>query len=235
MLKAKKSASDSKKASGHETEQSKLSEEAYSNPYQKFLGIFNEDYKNSKTGWGVKFQMKETRNGLRIEVHQRKNKTHNCDLVRTDAEMEGVSVEDLINFITDPSKTMDMKMMKESYLVEQVSPTEKIIYIRFKVPLMSERDNVLRVQRYDNDDGSVFVQLSSTQRDDVPERPGVVRIFAQINVLARKCSENPKVVKYTEISYLDLKGYMPAMLQNMVIASEQSKEIENLYLKLPKY
>ena len=47
--------------------------------------------------------MTEPKDGLRVEVHQRKVKTHNCDLLRMDADMEGVQPEDLVNFILDPT------------------------------------------------------------------------------------------------------------------------------------
>ena len=103
------------------------------------------------------------------------------------------------------------------------------------MPLMTERDNVIRTTRYDNEDGSVYLQICSVERDDVPERAGVVRIFAKIDAFIRRHPSLPNTSIYTCFSLYDMKGYMPAMLLNMVIASEAKKEIEVMYNLLPKH
>ena len=78
--------------------------------------------------------------------------------------------------------------------------------------------------------------MTTIERDDCPLVKGVVRMFQQINGYARYDKEDPTLVHYTEISHFDMKGYMPARLFNMIIASLAAKEFQKLYdhLKIKK-
>jgi hypothetical protein len=89
-----------------------------------------------------------------------------------------------------------------------------------KMPLMSNRDNVMKISITDQDGGK-FVVAETIERDDCPIIPGVVRMFVYTRGYVRPNKEDPEnVLDYTELSVFNMGGYMPARLLNMVVASE---------------
>ena len=113
-----------------------------------------------------------------------------------------------------------MSMMKELRDIEQIDKDTKVVYWRFKMPMMTDRDNVIQIHNREID-GKEFFVVKTVERDDVPEVPGVVRMFMNSRGLISINKESPDdTIDYTELSYFNLKGYFPARLMNMVIASE---------------
>lgn len=103
------------------------------------------------------------------------------------------------------------------------------------MPMMSDRDNVIQIHQSETPDGSEFICLKTVERDDVPEVPGVVRMFMFTRGMVSINKESPDdTVDYTEITYFNLNGYFPARLMNMIIAGETKKEFDNMYKYLLK-
>ena len=50
-------------------------------------------------------------------------------------------------------------MMKEMRLIEKIDDETEIKYWRFKMPMMSDRDNVLKIHMRDIDQDSTFFHL----------------------------------------------------------------------------
>jgi hypothetical protein len=114
-------------------------------------------------------------------------------------------------------------------LIEQIDENTEVRYWRIKMPMMSDRDNVVRIHQREIEGGSEFVEMKTLVRDDVPEVPGCVRMFHFTRGLVTINKEHPDTIDYTEIMYMNLNGYFPARLMNMVIASETQKEFGTMY------
>ena len=127
-----------------------------------------------------------------------------------------------------------MKMIKECRVLEEDGKDLITMYWRFKMPLMNDRDNILRITREDVEGGKQFVHCVTVERDDTPEIPGVQRMFTQLNGLLAPSAEYPDCLEYTEISYFDIKGSVPARLLNMVIANMAKGEFMNIYESIKK-
>ena len=126
-------------------------------------------------------------------------------------------------------------MIKEQRTIERIDENTTIDYWRFKMPMMSDRDNVMSIHQSLTPDGSEFLYIKTVERDDCPPVPGVVRMFLFTRGLVSINKESPEdTIDYTEISYFNLNGYFPARLMNMVIAGETQKEFQNMYTYLLK-
>ena len=169
----------------------------------------------NKQGWGTK-------------VYQKKNDMGgNVDLIRCDATMKNVDCTKLWGYFTNPPKS---SMIKECKILETMPNGDLLIYWRFKLPLMSDRDNVSYCHREPLPDGNgEYISCLTVERDEVPPVKGVVRCHQQICAYWHVDKEDPTLTRYTEIDTFDLKGYMPAKLLNMTIASETAKEFAVLY------
>ena len=79
-------------------------------------------------------------------------------------------------YIKNP-KTDDSQMVNEFRCFEDNGEQDSLYYFRFKMPMMSERDNVCRisVNRLEND--VIFMKMVSIEHKDFPAYPNRVRIF----------------------------------------------------------
>ena len=79
-----------------------------------------------------------------------------------------------------------------------------IIYFRFSIPLMNDRDCYMKVTKRQIDKNSIYYQAYSVENHDKPP-PQVVRMFYSINGVATINKDSPHdTIDYTEISYRDL-------------------------------
>lgn len=113
-------------------------------------------------------------------------------------------------------------MMKEYKLIERTGDVENcldaVIYYRMKLPLMSDRDLVMKIHQEKRDDGSFFGYCSSVEHSDYPLVKNVVRMHT---LTYFKVSElDGGILNYTELSTFNLKGYLPAGLLNMILSAE---------------
>lgn len=95
---------------------------------------------------------------------------------------------------------------------------------------MSDRDGVDHFTVKNIDADTIYFQCISVDREDTPPIKGVVRMYMAINCIVRANKESPNdTVDYCEMSIYDMKGYVPARLLNMVMASESLKEFKNMH------
>ena len=155
-------------------------------------------------------------------------------MLRIHASFKNIKKEELLKFFLNPPPGQQ-EMMKEMRLIEQIDEKTSVNYWRFKMPMMSDRDNVLSIHQRDVEGGGDFICLKTVVREDVPEVKGCVRMFLYTRGLVEVNKESPEdTIDYTEVSYFNLNGYFPARLMNMVIASETKKEFSNMYKYLLK-
>lgn len=142
-------------------------------------------------------------------------------MTRMDVEMRGISnvYHGVVEYFMHPPEEKKT-MIKEMRLVERISDDDVILYWRFKLPLMSDRDNICMIKRQILPDGTDYGMCTTIERDDIPPVDGVVRMLQSMHVWIRPSPTDPEVTLYTEFDNLDMKGYFPARLMNMALASQ---------------
>ena len=110
------------------------------------------------------------------------------------------------------------------------TPDEKIIYSRMSMgKFMSDRDQVIRKMNTPQPDGSILVTVENVEHPDAPEVPGVVRMQMFKAVKVEQVGED---IHLTDFSSMDMKGYFPMRLMNMMIGSMMPKMLKNQRKKL---
>ena len=82
--------------------------------------------------------------GYKCTVHQKPQKGGGVDLVRIDAKMHKIDSADIMRYWTNPPLEK-MSMIKEIKTIEKLDNGDEIFYMRFKMPLMNDRDNICLV------------------------------------------------------------------------------------------
>ena len=85
--------------------------------------------------------------------------------------------------------------------------------------MMSSRDNVMKITISDHEGGR-FVVCETIEHPERPVYPGVVRMFVYTRGYVRPNKTGLGGHDYTELTVMNMGGYIPARLLNMVIASE---------------
>ena len=185
--------------------------------------IMNEQFEGKGSAWNVKLNQTKPKNGiLSMKISQRKHESLKNDLLRIDATFDDVDQEDFIlSFMNPPPE--QQKMIQEMVVLSEEGPYCKIMYWKMKIPMMSSRDNTMKITVTDHEGGR-FVVAETVDHPDKPVQPGVVRMFIHTRGYVRPSKTIEGALDYTELSVFNMGGYMPARLLNMVIASETQKE-----------
>jgi hypothetical protein len=99
-------------------------------------------------------------------------------LIRVDATFTGgITAEDIIDFWVNPPKEKQ-SMIKELKTLENCENGDQILYMRFKMPLMNDRDNVMKVhfEKLEKE-GGTYLKCETVDRTDCPPVKGVVRMY----------------------------------------------------------
>ena len=81
---------------------------------------------------------------------------------------------------------------------------------------MSERDSVCSFEKHVMDDGSAIFITKSIEHPDYPPNKKVVRLDLYT---AGHAYEDGEDLRYLEFAYLDMKGWFPPRLMNMMVGS----------------
>jgi len=122
-------------------------------------------------------------------------------------------------------------MQKEFKIVEQNADGSAVLYSRSKMPLMSDRDNVIWYKSEDRPDGRYLYEVKSIEHADCPPVKGVIRM--QMLKLSLTHQEGDDLVM-EEFTNMDMGGYFPAKLMNMAMAGMMQKGISDFKAKLQK-
>ena len=87
---------------------------------------------------------------------------------------------------------------------------------------MSDRDQVVRRLVTEQPDGSVLVTIENVEHPDAPEIPGVIRMQMFKAIRAEQVGND---IHLTDFSSVDMKGYFPKRLLNMMIGTKMPKMV----------
>jgi len=120
-----------------------------------------------------------------------------------------------------------VKELKVLSRYENGMPAE--IYYRIKMSMMSDRDSVISIEKYDLDDGrSVFI----TKSIDHPDYPPSSKVIRLELYSASMVYQNADDVKVLEFSYFDMKGWFPMKLMNMMIGAMYAQQLKDMAKKV---
>ena len=125
------------------------------------------------------------------------------------------------------------KVMREINILEKDSNAmPAAMKIILKLPLMNEREMVLKSYFKDLDDGKFLVLFHSYERDDCPETPDRIRVNMFRGMLWWAEGDG---IRSIHLQQANFKGYFPMRLMNMAIGNAVKKQvIEVMYPKLSK-
>jgi hypothetical protein len=148
--------------------------------------------------------------------------------------MKDVEPKLIMHYFLNPPKDK-ANLIKEMRQLHVAPNGDTTVYWRFRMPMMSDRDNVALIRQQElKDEGGIFVQCMTVDRDDVPLVKGVIRMEQSISAWVRPHPIDDSITVYTEIDNMDMKGNIPSSLMNMLLASEVGKEFESMYKGIRK-
>lgn len=98
--------------------------------------------------------------------------------------------------------------------------------------LMTNRDALIEVNFSTNDKGELISIVQSIKRDSHPEVKGRIRMEM---LKASRCRDTDNGLEVIEFSNMDMKGYFPMKMMNMVMGSAIAKSIPDLHKNMVKY
>lgn len=194
-----------------------------------------EEYFNRLHAEGIESWTKST------EVKESKDKPYYCTIwsrpipgskikmLRSELVFKNVNLKQMEGFFDNLEETMRKAPNVKEFHVFEKSEAGMIFYSYSKMPaLMSDRDMLIEVKRNKKTETSRLTVLRSIERDDLPivKKKGVIRMDFYKASLIEQIGED---IKITEYQTMDLKGYFPARLMNMMIGSQLAKGLGPMY------
>lgn len=216
MITAKVGMIDGQSTSDDVADQNAFTKVDIDQKWQLFQSYLAESLTDTDLKWSKKVDQKEFKDGFKASIHQRKQKGLPSDLMRIEVEMQNVYLEDVVDYYINPPPN---ELIKEKKDLETLDDGSLIKYMLISMPMMSERDNVIQISQK-NIDGGVFLVVTTVEHPAMPPVKGVVRMFNHVTSFLKQDGKNVKMIDY---EYVNMKGYLPAALLNMTMASEMGK------------
>mmetsp|Transcript_40337 Transcript_40337/g.61553 ORF Transcript_40337/g.61553 Transcript_40337/m.61553 type:complete len:142 (+) Transcript_40337:583-1008(+) len=139
-------------------------------------------------------------------------------MVRSDWIMENIRLSTFVKFMTEIEKmNKDNKQVKEQRVIERYPDgLPKLMYSRMKIPLMTDRESLIHFTMKKESDTVYQFVTESVERDDFPEKKGVIRMEM---FKASRVEQQGSDLKLLEFSNFDMKGSFPTRLINMMMAA----------------
>jgi hypothetical protein len=124
----------------------------------------------------------------------------------------------------------EMKYLKELKILERHEDgSPSLLYSVSKMPMMTERENLVSQYKKELGDGRTLFLSRSVDRPEYPRRKNSIRMDMYKASVFHEDGDDLRVVEY---SNMDLGGYFPAKLLNMIMANMMSKGMITFYKKL---
>ena len=96
-------------------------------------------------------------------------------MIRTEAAFKGITADDMFDYFSDPPQLKNM--FKEVKILDKFPDGSFIRYWRLKFPLMSERDNIMLIQKMYLPNGGMFINLKTVDHPEDPKYKDVIRML----------------------------------------------------------
>ncbi|KRX06107.1 hypothetical protein PPERSA_09719 [Pseudocohnilembus persalinus] len=154
------------------------------------------------------------------------------DIMKAEWVLKDVSLQAVLNSMLNQDfdkLKKEQKMIKEAKVIKDFGPTNKIIYMLVDMPLLQKRDFVYQVGYQFNGD-STLVAMKSISHPEAPIRKGVIRAETKKYMWIQTYKE--KHVKLLTIEQQNLKGSIPKIFMNMMIAKGGKQALKDWYKKV---
>jgi hypothetical protein len=153
-------------------------------------------------------------------------------MIKMDLKMKNSKVEHMVEMMRCGPP---LENLIERRVVNKISEEEDILYLKIKMPgFMSTRDNLVKKTMSKMPDGATLLTIKSTGGDEVPEQAGVVRIEMFKTQQYRQDPENPEDLLITDFTTMDMKGYFPMRIMNMMLGTMMPKSVAKMSETLEK-
>lgn len=190
-----------------------------------YENLIKEDIKDPASGWRKIVEGAKDKDGFSYTLHARpSNKDSNINMVRMDLIMPGLTKDAWFTTFKD-GPPVDNAV--ERRVVREISPTQRILYVRMRLgTFISDRDNCIMFSRIEHPDGSSVLSLAACEDPDVPEVPNVIRaeFFKTQRIIEHP--DNKDDLMITDFSLMNLKGYFPVRIFNMMIGTIMPKGLK---------
>jgi hypothetical protein len=191
----------------------------------RFWPLYNDNPYEKGSGWRKMMQVNQKKEGYHGVFWQRPSENSPIDLMRFDIKFKGATKDQWFEMLKCGPP---IKNAVEKRVIREIGPNERIIYIRMKLPIMSDRENLLYWKRTDINEKESTLQITSIFDDAVPVQDKYVRADMFKCQIIRQDDEDPECLYVTDVSNMDMKGNFPSRLVNMAISSMMSKGVSEL-------
>mmetsp|Transcript_11011 Transcript_11011/g.16702 ORF Transcript_11011/g.16702 Transcript_11011/m.16702 type:complete len:244 (-) Transcript_11011:15-746(-) len=200
-----------------------------------FDKLIKEDVNDKALKWKkvTEITLKKTKNTLQGIVYSRPMEGSKINMTRGEYTLKNLRIEAFREFMKNiEQETMKNKQIKEFKVIERFEDgTPKIMYSRAKMPMMTDRDNLIELGKTQLPDGSYLFTNKSIDRDDYPPRKGCIRMdFFKCTMLKQVGPD----LSLIEFQYFDMKGYFPARLINMMMSAAVMTGLKSFYENMLK-
>lgn len=200
---------------------------------KKFDELIKEDVEDKASGWKNVFTY-PGKEGFSIKMYQKAIKELNGRTVtRTHSTIKDYSIPLYRRFFKQIEKDgfESNKSIKEFKTLEKEEDAETgdemmLQFVVSKIPMFSNRENLIRTKIYKVDEGkNLMISACSEEHPDFPVRKGNVRMDLQKFV---KLFEEGPDLHAKELTTMDMGGYFPTRLLNMVMAGAVKASIPGM-------
>ena len=193
----------------------------------KYFDLASEDFNDPKLNWTKILELKK--DGYSAVVHRRplEGDTKGCNMMKAELKYSDAKI-DWYNQMVRNGPPMD-NMVERRFIKQEGD--YRYYYLRVKIgKFVSDREVVIRKLDTWLDDGSLLYSIESVDLPEEQPRKDYVRMEMFKTVLVKQDPESPDDLLVTEYSNMDMKGYFPPRIMNMMTGAILSKG----YAKLRK-
>ena len=140
--------------------------------------------------------------------------------MRSEIKFNGVSKDAWLKLVCNFDSAMnkdEAKHIKEMKIVEKhPDGRPKIMYSRSKMPMMTDRENLLSLDFKDIDEKTYLVIINNIEHPDYPRRKDAIRMEMFKGSLLKEVEGGILIREY---SNFNLGGYFPSFLLNRMMSS----------------
>lgn len=131
-------------------------------------------------------------------------------------------IEHYDDAVKESKTTKEFKVMEEQGKIFKDEFSSMLMYSRMKVPMMSERENLLRSDTIKKGEKKFMFFQNTEDHPDIPVKKGCVRMTIHKAVLVEQVGAD---IHTTEYSTLDMGGYFPTRLMNMMLSAMMKNNV----------
>ena len=190
-----------------------------------FYQVLAEDYKDPALQWKKRLTLKDK--DVSLDIWQRPSPDDD-HMLRIDMDIYGITMQAFKVFIHDIENSFggNSKMVKQMKVLERdENDMPSAIHNIMKMPLMNEREGVIKIDFKELDDGKFLYMMNSYERDDIPITADRIRLDMFKGIIFEPIENG---IRSTQLQQMNMKGQFPMRLMNMAVSTAARKQIKEV-------